>query len=261
MHPILIEFGKLKIYSYGFMLALSFFVGIQFAGRRAGKRNVKRETIYDLSIVLILTAVLGSRGLYILTHRDHFHSILDIIALWQGGATYYGGLILALTGAIVFLRRARVSFFTVADICAPSIALGIFLTRIGCFLSGCCFGEPTQGPLGVVFPTGCPAGYTYPGTAIHPAQLYASLYGLVIFFLLLAVEKKKYFEGYTFGSLCILYGIARFGIDFVRYYEKSATLGDVLTVNQVLSLSLVVAGLCLFLVLPRMGTSTGGSYP
>ncbi len=260
MHPILIELGKLKIYSYGFMLALSFFVGIQAAARRAERGGVRRETIYDLSIILILCAVLGSRGLYILTHRDHFHSILDIIALWQGGATYYGGLILALTGAIVYLRRVRVPFFTVADICSPSIALGIFLTRIGCFLSGCCFGKPTPGPLGIVFPGGCPAGYTYPGEAIHPTQLYASLYGLIIVLVLLAVEKKKFFEGYTFGFLCMLYGIARFAIDFFRSYEKSAVIGGVLTINQVLSLGLIGAGLFLFLFLPRGTRSAGGVH-
>ncbi|HUV36615.1 MAG TPA: prolipoprotein diacylglyceryl transferase [Patescibacteria group bacterium] len=259
MHPILIELGKLKIYSYGFMLALSFFVGIQIAGRRAEKSGVRRETIYDLSIVLILCAVLGSRGLYIITHRNHFHSVLDIIALWQGGATYYGGLILAITGAIIYLRRARVPFFAVADICSPPIALGIFLTRIGCFLSGCCFGKPTAGPLGIVFPHGCPAGYTYPGEAVHPTQLYASLYGLVIFLALLAVEKKKFFEGYTFSVLCVLYGIARFGIDFFRYYEKSAMVGGVLTINQMLSLGLIGTGLFLFVLLSRRRGAAGGT--
>lgn len=257
MHPILIEIGKLKIYSYGFMLALSFFVGIQLAGRRAERAGVRRETIYDLSIVLILCAILGSRGLYIITHRDHFHSLIDIIALWQGGATYYGGLLFALTGAVIFLRRVRTPFFVVADICAPSIALGIFLTRIGCFLSGCCFGTPTTAPLGVVFPGSCPAGYTYPGAAIHPTQLYASFYGLVIFLILIAGEKKKFFEGYTFSFLCILYGIARFTVDFFRYYEKSAMFGDVLTVNQVLSLGLIATGLGLFFLLSRRRTAAG----
>ncbi len=257
MHPVLIELGRLKIYSYGFMLALSFFVGIQIAGRRAQRRGVKPETIYDLSIVLILASVLGSRGLYILTHMNHFHSILDIFALWQGGATYYGGLVLALIGAIVFLRRAGVSFFVVADICSPSIAFGVFLTRIGCFLSGCCFGKPTATPLGIVFPAGCPASYSYQGTAIHPTQLYASLYGLLIFFLLLALERKKSFEGYTFGLLCMFYGIARFAVDFIRYYEKSAIIGGVLTVNQVLSIALAATGFFLFVFLSRRRKSAG----
>ena len=115
MHPILIEIGPLKIYSYGFMLALSFFVGIVLAGRRAERRGVPREVIQDLSIVLIILAVVGSRMLYIITHRDHYHSIVDIIALWEGGATYYGGLVLALIGALVYLKRKGLGFLKVAD--------------------------------------------------------------------------------------------------------------------------------------------------
>lgn len=260
MHPVLIELGKLKIYSYGFMLALSFFVGIQIAARRARRRGVKPETIYDLAIVLILASVLGSRGLYILTHLNHFHSILDIIALWQGGATYYGGLVLALIGSVVFLRRVGVSFFVVADICSPSIAFGVFLTRIGCFLSGCCFGKPTMTPLGIVFPAGCPAYYSFHDTPIHPTQLYASLYGLVIFLLLIAVERKKFFDGYTFSFLCMCYGIARFAVDFVRYYERSAMIGGGLTVNQVLSIALAATGLFLFVFLSRRGKSEGDRH-
>jgi phosphatidylglycerol:prolipoprotein diacylglycerol transferase len=257
MHPVIVEIGLLKIYSYGFMLALSFFIGIHLAGRRAGKRGIKRDTIYDLSIILILAAVIGSRGLYILTHRDHFESILDIVALWQGGATYYGGLVLALVGAVVYLRRTGVPFFTVADICAPSIALGIFLTRIGCFLSGCCFGRPTDSPLGIVFPAGCPAGYTYHDAPIHPTQLYASFYGIAILLLLLVLERKKYFEGYTFSFLCILYGIARFAIDFLRHYEHSAMATEALTFNQMLSLGLAAIGVILFFVLSRRRGAAG----
>lgn len=250
MHPVLVELGKLKIYSYGFMLALSFFVGIWLAGRRAGKRGIRSETIYDLGIILILAAVLGSRGLYILTHRDNYRNFVDIIALWQGGATYYGGLILAIAGAAIFLRYKKIPFFRVADVCSPSIGLGVFFTRIGCFLSGCCFGSPTGSALGLEFPAVSPAGYTYPGLHIHPTQLYSSFYGLLIFFLLLILEKKRTFNGYTFAFLCILYGAARFIVDFFRYYEESKALWNVLTVSQVLSAGLVAVGVVLLIVLP-----------
>ncbi len=250
MHPVLIEIGRFRIYSYGFMLAVSFFAGIWLAGRRAERHGINRETIYDLSIILIIAAVVGSRMLYILTHRDHYHGIIDVVALWQGGATYYGGMVLAIAGAVVFLRRKGVSFFPIADVCAPSVALGVFLTRIGCFLSGCCFGKPTQCPLGMVFPGGSPAGYTMPHMHIHPTQLYSSLYGIIIFALLLFVERRVRHSGSTFGFLCIFYGVARFTVDFFRYYENSAMVGDLMNVNQILSLGLIVTGI-LILVLRR----------
>jgi phosphatidylglycerol:prolipoprotein diacylglycerol transferase len=242
MHPILIDLGRLKIYSYGFMLALSFLVGILLAAKRAERRGVDPDAIYDLSIILVIAAVIGSRGLYILTHLDNYKSILDIVALWQGGATYYGGLILAVLGAVVYLRRKGVPFLKAADICSPSIAAGIFLTRIGCFLSGCCFGRETHCAVGLVFPPDSPAGHFFPGLAVHPTQLYSSLYGLVIFICLLLVERKQKYDGFLFAIFCLLYGSARFIVDIFRYYESSATVMDLMTYNQLLSLLLIAYG-------------------
>lgn len=251
MHPVLIEIGRLKIYSYGFMLALSFWMGIFIAAKRAGKRGIAQDHIYDLSIVLILAAVIGSRTLYILTHREDYHRFLDIIALWQGGATFYGGFLLALTGAIVFLRKKKLSFLLTADACAPAIAIGFFFTRIGCFLSGCCFGHPTDSPLGIVFPPHSPAGYYCPGVPVHPTQLYSAVCGLVLAGVLLVLDRKRPFTGFTFAWLCILYGAGRFTIDFFRYYEHSALIGRLLTVSQIMSLLLMVAGIVMLGALPR----------
>lgn len=250
MHPVLIDLGRLKIYSYGFMLSLSFLVGILLAARRAGRRGLDPEIIYDLSIILVLGAVIGSRGLYILTHRDNFSNLVDIVAIWQGGATYYGGLLLAIAGAVVYLRIKKVPFFRVADVTAPSIAAGVFITRLGCFMSGCCFGNPTSCPTGIVFPPGSPAGHHSAGIPIHPTQLYSSMYGLVIFLLLMMIDRKDHFDGYLFSWLCILYGAARFIVDFFRFYEDSAIVAGGLTDNQVISILLILFG-AVYLVVGR----------
>jgi len=255
VHPVLIEIGKFRIYSYGFMLALAFLVGIIFASRRAEREGLGREVIYDLSAVIVVLAVIGSRALYIITHAENYHSIIDVIALWQGGATYYGGLVLAIAGSWVFTRIKKISFLKVADIVSPSIGIGIFFTRIGCFLSGCCFGSPTSCSLGVVFPPNSPAGSIYTGLRIHPTQLYSSFYGLLIFVLLLLVERKKKFDGFVFAFLCVFYGIARFVIDFFRYYERSAFVGAGLTINQILSLGLIVVGITLLFYLKQRAES------
>ena len=249
MHPILIEIGRFKIYSYGFMLALSFWIGILWAARRAPKHGVSADAIYDLSIVLIVASVIGSRTLYILTHRADYRSVVDIVALWQGGATFYGGFVLALAGALAFLRRKRISFLRVADVCSPSIALGFALARIGCFLSGCCFGQPTNSMLGVVFPAHSPAGYLRPGVPLQPTQLYSSFLGLVIALVLVLVDRRSRFNGYTFAFLCMCYGVARFIEDLLRYYEPSSRFGAHLTVSQAMSIGLVAAGVILMVAL------------
>lgn len=257
MHPVLVELGPLRLYSYGFMLALSFLLGIILAARRAPARAIDPAAIYDLSIVLVLAAVIGARGLYVLTHRNQFHGLLDVIALWQGGAVYYGGLLLAVAGAIVFLRRKGIPFLRAADVCAPSIAAGVFLTRIGCFMSGCCFGRPTACALGVDFPAHSPAGAVFPGLSIHPTQLYASLYGLAIFIILILLDRERRRDGFLFASLCLLYGTARFGVDFLRYYERSDTIGGALSSSQALSIVLIVFGAA-FLAAQRLSTRPGG---
>jgi phosphatidylglycerol:prolipoprotein diacylglycerol transferase len=227
--------------------------------RRAPKRGVTPDLIYDLSIVLIIASVLGSRSLYILTHRADYHSVLDVVALWEGGATFYGGFVLALAGTLAFLRRKRISFLIVADVCSPSISLGFPFTRIGCFLSGCCFGKPTSSIFGVVFPAHSPAGYLCPGVPVHPTQLYSSLLGLVITGLLLAAERKPRSTGFTFALLCVLYGAARFAEDSLRYYEPSARLGAHLTVSQVISLGLAAIGAALLVAVRSQGHSAGAA--
>jgi phosphatidylglycerol:prolipoprotein diacylglycerol transferase len=181
------------------MLAMSFLVGIYVAAWRAKRYGVRPQLILDLSVYIILAAVVGSRFLYVLFHLDDYSSPLQFFALWEGGATFYGGLLLAIVASAAFARHKNLSFLRFADIIAPSIALGMALARVGCFLSGCCYGKPTDAPWGVVFPPSCPAGESAATTAfslgvdvvhLHPTQLYSLLYGLIIFAVLLLAQKK-----------------------------------------------------------------------
>jgi len=254
MHPTLINLGFVHIRSYGFMLAISFLVGIWVAARRAQKRGVEPQLILDLSVYIILAAVVGARLLYVVFHLPDFHNPLDVFALWQGGATFYGGLLAALLVAYIFVSRKGVAFLEVADIMAPSIALGLMFTRVGCFMSGCCFGKPTTMPWGVTFPGNCPAGHAalldaqalgVSHVALHPTELYSSAYGLIIFLLLIGLERYLMRRGAVFGALLVFYGIARFTVDFFRYYEANARVLAGLTFNQLISVVLVIVGVYL----------------
>lgn len=256
MHPILLELGRFQIRSYGFMLAVSFLLGIWLAGRRAKRFGIDPQKILDLSVIIILAAVVGSRLLYVAFHLDQYRNPLDVFALWQGGATFYGGFLLAMAASYWWVQRNGLSFLTMADVMAPSIALGLVFTRIGCFLSGCCYGKPTDGPLGVVFPPDSPAGSAAMAlaqqmgrdhVALHPAQVYSSIKGLVIFVLLMALQPKLTKKGSTFGLLLVLYGIGRFIVDFFRMYEDNARILFGLSFNQVISVVLVAIGCYLLL--------------
>lgn len=251
MHPILLELGRFQVRSYGFMLAVSFLLGIWLAGRRAKRYGIDPQKILDLSVLIILAAVVGSRLLYVVFHLDQYRNPLDVFALWQGGATFYGGFILAMAASYWWVQRNGIAFLTIADVMAPSIALGLVFTRVGCFLSGCCYGKPTDGPLGLVFPPDSPAGSAAAAlaqqlgrdtVALHPAQAYSSLKGLVIFTILMLLQPKLVKRGSTFGLLLVLYGIGRFIIDFFRIYEDNARILFGLSFNQVISVVLVAVG-------------------
>jgi phosphatidylglycerol:prolipoprotein diacylglycerol transferase len=256
MHPVLLDLGRFQIRSYGFMLAVSFLLGIWLSGRRARKMGVDPQKILDLSVIIILAAVVGSRLLYVAFHLEQYSNPLEIFALWQGGATFYGGFLLALAASYWWVQKNNLNFLTVADIISPGIALGLVFTRVGCLMSGCCFGKPTDHAWGLVFPPDSPAGSAAALTAarlgldhvaLHPTQAYSSFKGLIIFVGLLALQPVLRKRGSTFGMFLVLYGIGRFTIDFFRFYEENARVLMGLSFNQVISVGLILIGLVLLL--------------
>jgi phosphatidylglycerol:prolipoprotein diacylglycerol transferase len=139
----------------------------------------------------------------------------------------------------------------ISDILVPALGLGSFLTRIGCFFNGCCYGTPTNVPWGVIFPPESAAGYHFTNIPIHPAQLYSSFYGLLILVILLIIERWKRYDGFLLYVFLILYGLSRFTVDLFRYYEESMVLiyigNQPLSVNQGISFLMMIAGLSLII--------------
>lgn len=223
MHRTLLDLGLFRIHSYGFFLALSFGLGIWLAGRRAEKRGIPAERITDVSLVIVLATVIGARGLYVAAHWEQFAGrIGDIFRTWEGGLTMYGGAVPATILGMWYLKRAGVDMWKAADAIAPSMAIGLGFTRIGCFLSGCCFGTPTDLPWGCVFPEGSHAASVFPGQSIHPAQLYASAAGFAIGGFLLWLDRRRLPTGSIFLLFLALYAVARTLLDLVRTYDAAA---------------------------------------
>ena len=254
MHPNLFKLGPLEIHSYGLMLAISFLLGILLAMHRAKKQNIEPDRIMDISVVIVISAILGARFLYVIFHLDEFRNHWsDMINPFQSngqigiaGLTMLGGLLAALLFTLLYMKWKKLPILKITDIMAPSLGLGIFLTRIGCFLNGCCYGTPTNSCMGMIFSSESAAGYHFTNVPIHPAQLYSSFYGLVIFLSLLLIERYKKFDGFLLYCFLILYGISRFIVDFFRYYEESMvifTLGNMpISLNQGISILMVFAG-------------------
>jgi len=137
MFPILAKFADITIHTYGMMLALGFLLGILLALREARRVGLDPNRILDLAFYFLIAGLVGSRLFYVLGHWNDFRSHpVEMVMFWRGGLVFYGGLILAFPVGLWYLRKHRLSFPKVADLMAPSIAIGQTLGRLGCFSAG-----------------------------------------------------------------------------------------------------------------------------
>ena len=196
---------------------------------------------------------------------------------WNGGLAYYGGLVLATGTGIAFLRRERFPLGKGVDIVGAVMPLGIFFGRLGCFLGGCCFGLPTDGPFGLSFPGSSPASYEQfeqgllrdkllPSLPVHPTQLYEALGCLAIAAWLLGfAHGRKRFDGQVLLSFLIAYAVLRFGIEYLRADDRGALFG--LSTSQLIGLAIVFPCAAAWQMLRKRGqlgavaARGGGAFP
>ena len=252
MRPTLFKIGPLPIHGYGLMMAIAFLLATYIAARRAEKDGIPSQTIFDLGLLLLVSAVVGSRVFHILQHPGSYGSIMDIVGIWRGGLSglaFYGGFILALVAGILYLRWKKLPVAKVLDIFAPSLMLGVGIGRIGCFLAGCCFGKPTSLPWGITFPeNSLPALELGRVAKVHPTQLYSFMSLFSIFVILLILRKHIKLKGMLFLLSVLMYSIHRFLIDFMRYYTADEYTGKLAT-SQVMSIIVGIAGIAAMIVL------------
>ncbi len=161
---------------------------------------------------------------------------LAALKFWQGGLTYYGGLLLAIPGGLWYAHRKGLGAWRSADLAAPFVMLGLFFGRIGCFFNGCCYGAATDSRVGVKFP-----GHAH---AVHPTQLYEAAGVLVLFAVLFwVIQPKKRGHGEVFGWLLVLYGVMRSILEIYRA-DPRGSLGP-LSTSQLISIPLVALGVFL----------------
>lgn len=270
MHPVLFKIFSFPIHSYGVMLALSFLFGIMLSSWRAKKQGLDPNVIPDVGFWVIIAAIFGSRLYYVLLHFDEFRGNLlstvnpfqgDVIGI--GGLVMYGGFIGAIIAGLIFFKLKKIPFLPYADALAPSVGFGIMLTRIGCFLNGCCYGASGHGSLSVAFPISSPAGMYQAhihAAGLYPAQLFESVGGLVIGLTILLVGRFKPFCGLQFYLVGLFYAILRFCVDFSRYYSANEHVGP-LSHNQIVCIILfiVFAGLILKNILFKEEQVTQGA--
>jgi phosphatidylglycerol:prolipoprotein diacylglycerol transferase len=251
MYPDLFSVGPLTVHAYGLLVALGFVTGILVTVRLGRLQGFSAQQVMDMAFIMILWAIVGSRLLYILINFSYYKShLIDILKIWQGGLVFSGGLVAVAAAMALYLRRHRLSFWATGDLWAPALAVGQAIGRIGCFMAGCCYGTPTDLPWGAIFTH--PQSLAPQNIPLHPTQIYASLAGFSIFFILLVLHRRRKFPGQIFLWYLILHSTARLFIERFRGDERGLIPGTEMTLTQLLALGILIAAVAaLFALKPE----------
>lgn len=276
MYPELIPYPHVD--SYPALLFLGFLAGHLLARHRARQNGVETRHLDNLTLLLVVFGLVGARFFSWLFDQKPGASLLQNLKLWgPGGLVFYGGAIFGVLCVWIYSRLQRLSALKMADIYAPSLALGLGFGRIGCFLAGCCWGDVCAAPAQLAslsapaarqvftLPPLSPPGFflaaSYPRGAgayeqhlrlglltpeatrslpVHPSQLYEAALAFALCWILHRTWKSASFRGEVLARFGIGYGIIRFLLEFLRADNSPRFFG--LTLSQMISLLFIAAG-------------------
>ncbi|MDR3459161.1 MAG: prolipoprotein diacylglyceryl transferase [Verrucomicrobiae bacterium] len=251
MHPIAFNLGSYPVHSYGVMMALAFLAGLVTATRRARLVNVHADIIADVTLWLMVGGIVGARVVYVTTYwKTQFagQPLSEIFMVQHGGLVYYGGLIGSSLAGLAYLAWKKAPVWKIADILAPSIALGSVFGRIGCLLNGCCYGYACSVPWAIHFPADHETG----GAAVHPTEIYDALLNLILYLgLAWLFRHRRKFDGQIFAIYLMVYAIFRSIAESFRGDYPADHIHDGITSAQLLSIPMFAVGLGLYVVLAR----------
>ncbi len=263
--PIAFEIGPVSVRWYGLAYMAGLLLGWYYIRLliqndrlwRGSKAPVTADQIDDLLLWVTLGVVVGGRLGFVFLYQPGYFlaNPAKILAVWQGGMSFHGALLGVCFACYLFARRHRIPFFSLSDVLCAAAPIGICLGRIANFINSEHFGRPTSVSWGVIFPNGGPLPR-------HPSQLYeAALEGILLFIVLRFLSHNRLAlknPGLVTGAFFIGYGCARILVEFFRLPEASHifNLGPV-TVGQIYSIPMIVAGAIFWIIARRRKTAAG----
>jgi len=239
--PVFLRLGPLEFRWYGLMYILGFLAAFLIIKAQVKKRDIQisSETLSDIVFLIALGIVLGGRTGYILFYNLSWYLShpLKVFAVWEGGMSFHGGIIGGVMAGIYIFRKNSLDLWTMADITALTIPVGLGLGRIGNFINGELYGRVTDKSWGVVFPSGG-------NSPRHPSQLYEAFFeGFVLILMAWGINRTAPPKGVVFWTVICGYGLFRFLVEFFR--EPDQQLGFLwggATMGQILSLPMFILG-------------------
>jgi len=265
--PVLIAVGPFAIRWY----ALAYIAGIFFAwwyakrlvsnGRLWGPAGapMKAADLDDFVVWAALGIVGGGRLGYVLFYdlQHYIAEPADIVAVWHGGMSFHGGFLGMMLAMTLFARARRIPVWSLIDVIAPGVPLGLFFGRLANFINGELFGRVTDVPWAFVFPNGG-------DEPRHASQLYeAGLEGIALFVLLRILTHRTHklaTRGFVSGAFCAGYGAARTFVEFFREPDiQIGYLAGGLTMGMLLSIPMILFGIGLMIWAARRPAAAPGA--
>ena len=247
MYPYISVFG-ITLPSYGLMIALGLTISNLLAMLICRQRSLSTDELLLLEAYAVLGGLLGAKLLYLaVSWREidwpRFFTATYFNQLMQGGFVFYGGLIGGVSGALLAGQIHHISTTRYLRSLVFLLPLAHAFGRIGCFLAGCCYGVPYDGPLSVTYPS---ASFAPSGIPIFPVQLVEAAC-LLCLSLVLSLVSRCTRGRHVLSTYLMLYSLVRFFLERYRYDEARGFI-LALSVSQWISLLLIVAGAVIFLI-------------
>ncbi len=255
-HPFTFSVFGFSLTGFGIAVLLAFLIAQIVSERELARRGRDREAAAGTtcSSPRFLGTLLGAKLYYVLIVTHDWHDLLG-----RGGFVFWGGFIGSVVLCALTIRHKKLSFVRFADVGGIAIAAGYAVGRTGCWAVGDDYGRPYSGPLAVAFPQGSPPSTVFemervfgvkfpPGTdpssvvSVYPTQLLEVALGMLMFGILWRLRDHKHAEGWLFGVYCVLAGLERFVVEFLRAKDDRFSWALGLSMAQLIALAIVLAG-------------------
>lgn len=243
MHPILVDFGSVKVYSYGFCIMLGALLAYLYALRQSRNIGMTTDNVSEMTLLIILASYIGGKVFLWFSDWDYYmQHPQKMIELNGSGFVFYGSFIFCITGLFAFFRFRNIQPKPAFDVLAVCTAIVHGFGKIGCFMAGCCHGKICSPSIGVVYHH--PLSQAHPlDTPLYPVPLIDAtiIFGAALFLIWYA--KRKQFAGELMLVYIFIYATARFFTEFLRGDDDRGFIGA-LSQSQWVSIGLlIVAGI------------------
>lgn len=252
--PILVSFGNIHIYWYGFFIVLAILAALTITLKLAKRFGLYQNEIFDLGFWLIVVGIIGARIYHVLLELPYYlKNPLDIFKVWQGGLAIHGALIAGIIMLYFFAKKKKFSFWLTTAIIIPGLVLAQAIGRWGNYFNQELFGKPTNLLWGIPIDLMNRPNKFISAEFFHPAFLYESLGNLIILiiilFLLFKIIPKKGNYEIILISYAIFYSALRFLLEFIRIDKTPILLG--LRFPQLISLIIIIV--CIIFIVVKNG--------